>query len=122
MRMSRPVSSRPSQIVKQARQRIERIRQVMAGLDYVCSGTLLSRTKTCGNPGCHCAQDPAARHGPYYEWTHMKAGKLAHRTLSPQQAQAMRLAIANYRKAQELLRDWETETERLIDAEFPRNR
>ena len=52
----------------------------------------------------------------------MKAGKLAHRTLSPQQAEAMRLAIANYRKAQELLRDWETETERLIDAEFPRNR
>lgn len=34
----------------------------------------------------------------------------------------MRLAIGSYRKVQQLLRDWETETERLTDAEFPRNR
>jgi hypothetical protein len=49
-------------------------------------------------------------------------GKLAHRTLSLQQASAMRLAIANNRKVRKLLRDWATETERLIDAELPRDR
>lgn len=47
----------------------------------------------------------------------MRAGKLVHRQVSPKQAAALREAIANYRKAKQLLRDWEIETERLIDAE-----
>jgi len=37
--------------------------------------------------------------------------------LSAQHAKALQQAIANYRLARKLLRDWETETERLIDAE-----
>ena len=49
----------------------------------------------------------------------MKAGKLVHRTVSPQQAAILRLAIANYREVKKLLRRWEVETERLIDAEEP---
>ena len=67
-------------------------------------------------PSCVCAQDPAARHGPY-EWGHMSAGKLVHRTVSPQQAAILRLAIANYRKVKKLLRSWKADTERLLDAE-----
>ncbi|MGH8525253.1 MAG: hypothetical protein ACREXY_13910 [Gammaproteobacteria bacterium] len=47
----------------------------------------------------------------------MKGGKLVHRTVSPQQAAILRLAIANYRKVRKLLRTWEAETERLIDSE-----
>jgi hypothetical protein len=106
--------------IRQARERVNAIRVALRALDLVCSGTLLERTKTCGKPGCRCANDPAARHGPYFEWTRRKAGKFAHRLLSPQQAQAMRRAIANYHTVQELLKDWETESERLIDAQFPR--
>ena len=34
-------------------------------------------------------------------------------------ATALRKAIANQRKVRQLLRDWEIETERLIDAEQP---
>jgi len=70
------MSRRPATIIKQARERIERIRQVLGGIDHLCSGTLLKRTKVCGKPGCRCATDPSARHGPYYEWGHMRAGKL----------------------------------------------
>ena len=44
-------------------------------------------------------------------------GKLVHRVVSPEQATLLRLAIANYRQARKLLRAWEKETERLIDAE-----
>jgi hypothetical protein len=47
----------------------------------------------------------------------MKAGKLVHRTVSPEQATLLRTAIANYRKAKKPMRAWENETERLIDAE-----
>jgi len=86
-------------------------------MDYLCSGTLLERMKRCGKPGCRCAHDPDARHGPYYEWGHMRAGRLVHRTVTPEQAAILRLAIANYRKAKELMQSWEDETERLIDAE-----
>ncbi len=80
-------------------------------------GALYTLRRKCGKPGCRCAQDPAARHGPYYEWGHMHDGKLVHRTVSPQQAAILRLAIANYRKVKKLLRAWEVATERLIESE-----
>lgn len=107
---------------KQARERISRIRAAIAQIDYLCSGTLLERLTRCGKSGCGCARDPAARHGPYYDWGHMQAGKLVHRRLSAEQAELLRPAIANYRKVRKLLRAWEAETERLIDAEAPSNR
>ncbi len=46
--------------------------------------------------------------------THAR-GKLVHRTLSPEQAVILQLAIDNYRNVKRLLRDWEVETERLIE-------
>jgi hypothetical protein len=104
-----------------SRQRIEKIRSAIGQTDYLCSGTLYEHLSRCGKPGCRCAEDPAARHGPYYDWGHMQSGKLVRRRLSAEQAQLMRRAIDNYRKVKKLLRDWETETERLIEAEAPRD-
>lgn len=112
----------PEQTADRARQRIAQLRAELAEMQYVCSGTLLERMKTCGSPTCRCARDPAARHGPYYEWGHMKAGKLVHRLVSAEQASLLRRAIANYRRLKKLLRSWEGETERLIDAEADRRR
>lgn len=107
----------PKQLARSARRRIEHLRTHLAEFDYLCSGTLLERTKLCGKPNCRCAQDPAARHGPYYEWGHMKQGKLVHRQVSAAQAQPLGQAIENYRAVQQLLREWEEQTEQLIDAE-----
>jgi hypothetical protein len=109
-----------AQRIAQAREKIDRIRQALGEIDTVCSGTLLQRMKVCGKPGCRCASDPLARHGPYYEWGHMKGGVLVHRSVTPQQAEMLRLAIGNHRKAKKLMRAWEEETERLIDLEAPR--
>ncbi len=100
-------------------EKIAEIQQALAAMQYLSSGTLMKRMKVCGNPRCRCATDPAARHGPYYEWSHLKGGKLRHRTLTPEQAELMRLAIANYRKARKLLRAWEAQTERLIELNVP---
>jgi hypothetical protein len=44
-----------------------------------------------------------------------EGGKLVQRTISPQQAAILRLAIANYRKAKKLMKAGEDETERLMD-------
>jgi len=96
-------------------QKIAEIKRSLSALEHLSSGTLLKRMKVCGNPRCHCASDPAARHGPYYEWSYLKGGKLRHRTLTPEQAGIMRLAIANHRKAKKLLRAWEAQTLHLIE-------
>lgn len=112
--------SKPPESAARARRHIEAIREAISQIDYVCSGTLLARMNTCGKPNCRCAKDPAARHGPYYQWGHMKAGKLVSRLVSPEQAELLAVATANYRKLKKLIRTWETETELIIDAEFPR--
>jgi hypothetical protein len=63
-RKSSVMPQRSEFIISQARERIARIRATLNGMDYLCSGTLLERMKICGKPGCRCAQDPQARHGP----------------------------------------------------------
>jgi hypothetical protein len=106
----------PPRGAARARERIAQIQKELGAIELLCSGTLQKRMKTCGSPNCRCAHDPAARHGPYYEWGHMRAGKLVHRVVSAEQAEVLAQAIANYRRLKKLLRGWETETERLIDA------
>ena len=60
---------------------------------------------------------PAARHGAYVECGDRHIGKLIKRQVPGQQAAILRQAIANYRQVKKLLREWEVQTERLIDAE-----
>jgi len=47
----------------------------------------------------------------------MKGGKLIHRVVSPEQAKLLQLAIDNHRSVKKLLREWEVQTERMINAE-----
>jgi hypothetical protein len=105
--------------VQRARERIDGIRTSLSTYELLCSGTLSQRMMTCGKPSCRCASDPAERHGPYFQWIRMRAGKPAQRYVSEQQAQMLRQAIDNYRQVKKLLREWEENTERLIDAEQP---
>ncbi len=56
-------------------------------------GSLSERTIKCSKPGCACAQDPKARHGPYYSLTHAVGGKTKSRFLSAEQADLARRQI-----------------------------
>src|ERR1035441_7065150 len=103
-----------------SRKKIAEIQRSLSAMEHLSSGTLLKRMKVCGNPRCHCASDPAARPGPYYEWNYLKGGKLRHRTLTSEQAHIMRLAIANHRKAKKLLRAWAAQTLHLIELKAPK--
>jgi hypothetical protein len=100
--------------LSEIQERISEIHHKLSAMKYLSTGSLQRRTKRCGNPACRCATDPAARHGPYYEWSFVKSGKLRHRSLTPGQAELMRLALGNYRRVKKLLRAWEAETLRLI--------
>ena len=50
----------------------------------------------------------------------MKNGKLVHRMVSTDQAAILETAITNHRKAKKLMKAWEDETEKLLDAQLPR--
>lgn len=112
------MESRKSQRTRDAASvRIRRIQEQILDMDYVSSGGLVTRTKVCGKPSCRCANDPEARHGPYYEWGYMKGGRQVHRVLSADQAPLLKKAIANYRAVLRLLREWERQTIRVLDVQ-----
>lgn len=56
-------------------------------------GSLSERTVKCSKPGCACAKDPKARHGPYYSLTHASGGKTHSRFLNAEQADLARQQI-----------------------------
>jgi hypothetical protein len=96
---------------------IRPIRKALAAMDVLCAGTLLKRWKLCGRPNCRCAEDPAARHGPYYEWSRRQDGRLRHSLLSSQQAVFVARGIKNYRKILALLARCSLETARRLNAQ-----
>jgi hypothetical protein len=49
-------------------------------------GSLSERTVKCSKPDCACAQDPKARHGPYFSLTRAVEGKTHSRFLTSEQA------------------------------------
>jgi hypothetical protein len=114
MKTSSPSSPRQRAVERTLRQRTQEIRSALQTLTLVCSGTLSLRTKLCGRKACRCATDPAARHGPYHEWTRREDGRYRHSVVSPEQAELLQLGIANYRQIQHLLRLWEAETAAVI--------
>lgn len=56
-------------------------------------GSLSERTIKCGKPGCACAKDSKARHGPYHSLTHAVQGKTHSRFLNGEQAELVRRQI-----------------------------
>jgi len=67
-----------------------RVRQLAADLTEakpMRRGSLSERTIKCSKPGCACAQDPKARHGPYFSLTRAVGGKTRSRFLTPEQAE-----------------------------------
>ena len=70
----------------------------LADAKPMCRGSLSERTITCSQPSCACAQDPKARHGPYYSLTHAVGGKTRSRFVTAEQADMVLQQIAAGRK------------------------
>jgi hypothetical protein len=56
-------------------------------------GSVSERTVKCGKPGCACAEDPEARHGPYVSLVRVVGGKTESRWVAPEQAEALRRQV-----------------------------
>ena len=73
-----------------------RVQQLAASLSKpkpMRRGSLSERLVKCSKPGCACARDPKARHGPYFSLTRAVAGKTQSRFLSTEQAETARRQI-----------------------------
>jgi hypothetical protein len=57
-------------------------------------GSLSERYVKCSKPGCRCAEDPTARHGPYYSLTRGVEGRTRSRWLGAEQAEVARRQLA----------------------------
>lgn len=95
---------------RRLRQRTQALRREIAAMDFVSSGTLLTRTKMCGQPSCRCATDPEARHGPYCEFNRRVDGRLIHRAVPRSLVPQVQRALENHRRIRTLLAQWEQET------------
>jgi len=102
------------------RRRTQELRKRISQIDYLASGTLHIRTKTCGRANCRCSTDPAARHGPYYEWSRRQGGRLVHHSISADQAELLARALDNHGEVAKLLARWERETvQKILDPRSP---
>jgi hypothetical protein len=84
-------------------QNFAELKQELEKLTYFCKGTVLKRMMKCGQKRCACHQDPAKRHGPYFEWTYKEKGKTINRRLRPEEAPFYEAATQQYRKLHSIL-------------------
>ena len=78
-------------------------------------GTLVVRAYECGKPRCRCHTSPAARHGPYAEWTRKIGGKTITRRLTPGQLAAWQPLFDNAKKLRALLAELQDLTLAIIE-------
>ena len=97
-------------IRKRIKRKTQALRREIVSKDLLARGTIHTRRRVCGKKSCRCATDPDRWHGPYHEWSRIKDGRLAHTNLSPEQAELMGAAIANFRQVEQLLEQWMGET------------
>jgi hypothetical protein len=81
-------------------------------------GSLTERFVKCSRPGCPCAHDPDARHGPYVSLTRSVAGTTRTRLLAPELAETVRRQIEVGRQFRDATDLYWAACERLADAEL----
>ena len=81
-------------------------------------GSLSERYVKCGKPGCGCAEDPQARHGPYYSLTRAVGGQTRSRFLSPEEAPLAREQIERGQQFRRQLEAYWGACEQCADAQL----
>lgn len=79
-------------------------------------GSLVKRYRTCGKPGCHCAQAGADGHGPTWSLTRAVHGKTVTRVIPPSAVDQTRAQIAEYHRFRTLARELIDVSDALCDA------
>ncbi len=86
---------------------IAQVKKDLARLGPLHPGSLSRQYNVCGKPGCRC-KDPKkpCRHGPYYKVSFVYRGRFNSRFVPRDQAKAVRVELANYKRLRELTEKW----------------
>ncbi len=87
--------------------RIEEIKRELSALGPIHPGSVSEQYNICGTPGCHCKdpKDPQ-KHGPYYQLSYGWRGRSSTLFVRADQVGAAREKVANYKRMQELVKEW----------------
>ncbi len=101
--MSTTGRSRRRAALERCQNKYETLKSEIDQLSYVMQGSVVQRTKQCGQPSCRCHLGPEHEHGPYYQWTRKVKAKTVTKLLSPAEARVYQDFIRNGRKLKKLV-------------------
>jgi hypothetical protein len=81
----------------------EAIKARIAGIGFICTGSLVKRWMVCGKSNCRCKSNPAQRHGPYYQLSWKDEGVTVSRRLPAEHAYLYEEWIANRQQLDSLI-------------------
>jgi hypothetical protein len=93
--------------LKPIEHQIKAIKKQLVEMGLMHPGSLSEQFNVCGNPTCRCKdpKDPQ-RHGPYHQLSYTWRGKSSTRFVRQESVAKMREKIANYKRLQELVKEW----------------
>jgi hypothetical protein len=100
----------------------ERVRALAAQLAEptpMRRGSFTERYVKCHKPGCRCAEDPAARHGPYASLTRGIGGQTQSRWLTAEQGEVARRQVAAGQRFRAAVEAYWSACEAWADAQLP---
>ena len=106
--MPKQAGGRREQALRRCQQEYDALKAQVENLGYILQGSLRERWMQCGKQACRCSTDPDARHGPYYQWSWVEAGKTRSTYLDAEQAEICRQWIGNHRELERLLKRMRT--------------
>ena len=102
-KMKLSTTKRNQQLLSRIADQYKQLKKQVQKIGYVMTGSIVRRTKQCGQPGCHCHRGPKYEHGPYYQWTRKVRGKTVTKILPPDQARLYRQWIQNGRRLRRIV-------------------
>ena len=102
--------------------RLEQVRLQLASIGPVRPGSLASRFRRCGKPGCRCAAPDSPGHGPYWTLTFKSGGKTVTRAIPPHALAQTRQQIAEYKRFRTLAGEFVELSEQLCQAQLQQGR
>lgn len=95
-------------------QKYRTLTKQLANIGYICQGSIGTVYTRCGNDYCDCAQNPDAKHGPYFMWTRKEKGKTISKRLDKKQVKLVKSYMKNYNNLRKCIAIMKSLTEKTI--------